>query len=91
MNEKNSFENYSLRRTLDFVYVKKRQKITFLCRLSKAERDNNQESIFIIQYKRTSRQPLGREMIYQIKSARSVQSDQNESKKRMKDSFSNQI
>ena len=39
-----------IRRTLDSVYIKERRKTTSVYGLSKTEWDNNQESLFIIQY-----------------------------------------
>ena len=72
MNEKNSFESYSHPQNIRFYLYQKKQRITSLCRLSKIKQNNNQESIFITQYRRTSRQISRRKIIHQTESEKRI-------------------
>ena len=60
-------------------------------RLSKAERHNNQKSIFTAKHQRVTKQIAKSQNFHQNKFSRSIQSDTHKKKAEINDSFSNSI
>ena len=60
-------------------------------RLSKAERYNDQKSIFIVKHQRVAKQVAESQNLHQNRSSKSIQFDTHQERTEMNDNFSNSI
>ena len=62
-----------------------------MCRLSKVKQYHDQESLLTVQHQRISESTTKNHVFYQVRFTKNIQSDQNENKRKMKNSFSHTI
>ena len=71
--------------------IKKGWKTSLVYWLSKVERNNDKESILIVQYQRITKSFIKSHIFYHTRFEKSLQLDTHENKRRMKNNFSNSI